>query len=360
MKKRTYYIIATFLGLMMTSAVILTACSKSAQHEKDPNISHYTCPMHPQIHEDHPGECPICHMKLVPVDKTQKEGAWLNVRKKLFHIVTIPPDRQQLIGLKTATASKKSAIKEILTVGRVAFDPDLAIAQREYLEISKNVPALKDAAHARLRLLGMSDGEIKELGRSGPARLPTNLYLPGPGDPVWIYATLYQEEMALVKEGMKARVSSPGLVGVGLVKAVDPVVNPMTRSARARIEVPAAGGKLKPDMYVDVALQIDLGEQLTVPKSAIIDTGTRQVAFVVMEDRHFEPRDIETGPEAGEDVVITEGIREGETVVSSAAFLVDSESRLKAAVSGPQAAPTCPDGEYWDVGMAMCMPKAGS
>ena len=140
-----------------------------------------------------------------------------------------------------------------------------------------------------------------------------------------------------MKPGFPAEISLPaGSEGTfsGTVRAVDPIVDPMTRTARARIEVPGAGGVLRPDTYVNVSLKIDLGEALMIPKSALIDTGTRRVAFVVHEGRRFQSRDVKTGPEAGDDVVILDGIQEGETIVATATFLVDSESQLKAAVTG--------------------------
>lgn len=363
--KRKTILIVILIGLIAAGAATFISCAKkkTLEHEgeKAGEISHYTCPMHPHIHEDKPGECPICHMSLVPVDKTQKEGAWLNVRKKLFRLVTITPDRQQLIGIKTEAAQKKLVTKEIRTVGRVAFDPDLAIAQKEFLEIAKNVPSLKPSAVSRLRLLGMGDEEIRDLERKG--KPSSELYLPGPGESVWIYATLYQGELDIVKPGLEADISFPSgsdRTFTGTVRAVDPVINPMTRSARARIEVPKAGEILRPDSYVNVSLKIDLGEAITVPKSAVIDTGARRIAFVVHEDSRFQSRDIKIGSEVGAEMIVLDGIQEGEKVVSSATFLVDSESQLKAAISSMGAAPSCPEGEAWDAGMSMCMPKAGS
>lgn len=303
-------------------------------------ISHYTCPMHPHIHEEKPGNCPICQMKLVAV---YKESSSINPLPPTgeggppaagrVRGITISPERQQLIGIKTTGAVKKQVFKEILTSGRVAFDPELAIAQREFVEIANNVPSLREASISHLKILGMSHEEIRSLEKKG--KVGSNLYLPEKGDSVWIYATLYENEMELVKPGQLALITLPSgsdKTFKGIVRAIDPVVNPTTRSVRARIELPAAGGILKPESFVNVSLQIDLGEALVIPKSSIIDSGVRRIVFVVHKETHFEKREIEIGPEAQEDQIVLSGIKEGEIVVSSATFLVDSESQLKAAV----------------------------
>lgn len=325
---------AALCGIALSAGFVLTSCSKSGQHEKDPGIAYYTCPMHPQIHQDHPGECPICHMTLVPVYKetsppTPSPESGEGVPEAG---VRISPDRQHLIGLKTAKAVRKPLSQEIRTVGRVAFDPGLAVAQREYLEIAKSVPSLKDAARSNLRLKGMSDEEIRALDRVGQT-----LFLPGPGDSVWVYATLYQGELDAVSPGVEATVTLPsgsGQIFKGAVRAVDPVLDPMTRSARARIEVPGAGGVLRPDTYVNVSIPVAVDAAIVIPKSAVIDTGTRKIAFVVHDGQRFETRELTTGPETSDEIVVLKGIGEGETVAASAAFLIDSESQLKAAVSG--------------------------
>lgn len=337
------------------------ACSSDAarptgQAADAAQISHYTCPMHPQIHEEHPGECPICHMQLTPVyregaQSTPSAGSGDDARA-----VTISPQRQQLIGMRTARAVIKRVRREIRTVGRVAFDPDLAIAQREFLAMGWHLPSVKAAARSRLRLLGMSDAEIAALERH--RRVDTALFLPTPGAAVWVYATLFPEEMALVTAGMAAQVSLPSgaeQAFAGTVRAVDPTVDPMTRAVRARIVVPRAGGALRPDTYVNVVLQVDAGEALTIPKSAVMFTGTRRIAFVRGGRDQFHARELVTGIEAGDDLVVVSGLTAGDQVVSQAAFFVDAESRLKAAVTS--GGPACPTGETWDAGMAMCMPQ---
>lgn len=338
MNKKIFLIFLAILIGVLSSFFIYKQMTRPSvpSPTEEKTISYYTCPMHPHIHSDKPGECPICHMSLVPV---YKEGTVPTNRTSGGPSVHISPERQQLIGIKTEAAQKKLVTKEIRTAGRVAFDPDLAVAQREFVEIAKNVPSLKSAAVSRLRLLGMGEEEIRALEHRQGAinRAPTNLYLPEKGDSVWVYATLYQGELEAMKPGIMAEISfssGSSQTFTGTVRGIDSIIDPMTRSARARIEVPKAGGILRPDSFVNVTLKLDLGEAITVPKSAVINTGMRQVAFVAHEDDHFQSRDIKIGSTVGDEVVILEGIKEGEKVVSAAAFLVDSESQLKAAVSG--------------------------
>lgn len=347
MKK--YWKILILVGILITAAAVVKFISRGPANGGDhhethstakPKISYYTCSMHPQIHRDEPGDCPICGMRLIPVFESDMSDT-----SDQSNSIKISPERQQLIGVKTEAAIKKLVLKEIRTLGRVAFDPELAVAEREFVEIVQNVPSLRAAAVSRLRLLGMSEEEIRVLEKKGKGNLPsgsTNLYLPKEGDSVWVYATLYEGEMDLVSPGDKATITLPSSATKsfeGVVRAVDPVVNAMTRSVRARIEVPKGGGGLRPDSYVDVVMNVDLGEQLVIPKSAVIDTGTRRVVFVMKEGnlpegQTFESRDIKTSAELVDEVVVAEGLHEGEVVVNKATFLVDSESQLKAAVTG--------------------------
>src|SRR3989338_10109084 len=152
--------------------------------------------MHPQIHEDHPGECTICHMTLVPVYKEstsdRQSGSDRSDSSDRADGIFISPERQQVIGIKTVKAARKGLTQNILTTGRVAYDPELAVAQREFVEIVKNVPSLKQTAVSRLKLLGMSDAEIAELAKK--KTVSSNLYLPTVDQPLWIYATLYASE----------------------------------------------------------------------------------------------------------------------------------------------------------------------
>ncbi|MBI2982225.1 MAG: hypothetical protein HYY44_08060 [Deltaproteobacteria bacterium] len=179
MNKKWLFLLTGLLVLGGAAAVVTQRWHHS--HREEAEISHYTCPMHPHVHEKGPGECPICHMKLVPVYRDKEGGASQGL--------LIPLDRQERIGLTIGVVEKKEVIREIRSMGRVAFDPDLAMAQREYLEIANGVPSLKKAATDRLNLMGMTSDEIGQLEKrkaTDPA-----LLVPEPGGSVWVYLPLY-------------------------------------------------------------------------------------------------------------------------------------------------------------------------
>lgn len=272
----------------------------------------------------------------------------------------ITSDAQQRIGVTTAIVTRKTIARDLRTVGRVAFDPDLAIAKQAFLALRHTSPSLREASRSRLKILGMSDEEIRALERT--KKMSPNLYLPDTNGAVWVYATVYPAEMEAIHAGLSAEISLPSgdlRTFAGIVRGIDSVINPITRSARARIEVANAGGILRPDTFVNVMMHVNASDALTIPKSAILFTGTRALAFVQSAPEEFTQRAITTGIENGDDVVVQSGLNAGDIVVSHAAFFVDSESQLKPAASPANTLPTCPPGESWDVGMSMCMTQPG-
>jgi len=129
----------------------------------------------------------------------------------------------------------------------------------------------------------------------------------------------------------------PDKILIGTVKAIDPILDPMTRTARVRILGEDASGKLRPGMYMNAFLVVNLGEVLTVPSEAVFATGSSNIVFVNQGQGLFEPRDVVVGAEADGSTEIKEGLTEGQLVVTSGNFLIDSESRLKAALQGMRA-----------------------
>ncbi|MDD5656991.1 MAG: efflux RND transporter periplasmic adaptor subunit [Elusimicrobia bacterium] len=257
--------------------------------------------------------------------------------------------RRQEIGVRTAPARVRPLIKTIRTVGRIAYDPELYRAQEEHLaalaafrqakagasgRAAAQAKALVDSSRLRLRLLGLSDRQIGALGRGG--RPDQGLLLSsGQGASLWLYAQVYESDLPVVRVGQPAEASSPSLPGevfAGTISAIDPVLDPKTRSARVRVKVTDRGGRLRPDMYLNAVLSLDLGPRLTIPREAVLDTGVRQFVFVDLGDGYLGPRNVVLGERAEELVEVREGLHEGEMVVTSGNFLIDSESRLKAAL----------------------------
>lgn len=163
---------------------------------------------------------------------------------------------------------------------------------------------------------------------------------------VWVLADVPEYDLANVQLGQTATIrvrSLPGQSFQGRVALIYPQVNSETRSTKVRIELPNPNGQLRPDMYADVEIAAGGGSPVvTVPDSAVIDTGTRQVVIVDKGDGRFEPRDVKVGAQGGGFTEIRNGIASGEKVVVAANFLIDAESNLKAALSGMAAAEGTP------------------
>jgi len=261
----------------------------------------------------------------------------------------LSPERQQLIGIRTAPVVSQTSSKTIRTVGKIAYDPELYQAEQEYLEaisahekaksgapgeIIERSQALVNSTKTKLELLGLSDDLIREVRRSGvPDR---SLILAKRGGKVWMYAPIYEQELDVVKPGQSVEVTAQnimaGKIFKGTVRSIDPVLDPKTRSVRIRAVLDNSEGLLKPNVYVNAEIKIPLGEQLLIPESAVLDSGERKIAFVALGKGVFEPRLLTLGPKLEDSFVVVDGVAKDEKVVVQAAFFVDSESRLKAAL----------------------------
>jgi hypothetical protein len=306
---------------------------------KGGKILYYRNPMNPEVTSPVPMKDPM-GMDYVPVyeETSVEEGMSINA------------ERQQMIGVKKEKVEKRRLTHRILTVGRIAYDPQLFIAQEEYLQavkargkinesalplIKEQIKSLEVAAKRKLILLGMNEEEIEKLAKKG--RPQENLYLPIAEDTVWVYMTIYEYEMGLIKEGLPVEIDAvafPGEIFKGKIISLTPVLDPMTRSIQARAEIENPGHKLKPDMYVNVRIDIDLGERLAVSEEAVINTGKRTLVVVVNDRGNFFSRDVKVGQKAEGFYEVLEGLKEGDTIVTSGNFLIDSESRLQSAISG--------------------------
>jgi Cu(I)/Ag(I) efflux system membrane fusion protein len=154
---------------------------------------------------------------------------------------------------------------------------------------------------------------------------------------VWILADIYEYELPFIQVGQTASISpsyDSAAPMSGRLTFIYPTLDRETRTARARFEMDNPGGKLKPDMYVNVALTVPLGERLIVPKDAVLESGERRVIFVRRAGGRLAWRAVRIGARAGDWVEVLDGLSEGEEIVTSANFLIDSESQVKGAMAG--------------------------
>ena len=255
------------------------------------------------------------------------------------------------------------------------YSPELVSTQEEYLialrarkdlikspfpEIAASGNALAESAKRRLKLWDISDEQIKALEESGEAKKTLTLYSPFSGfvlekmaykgmnvmpgmtlfriadlSVVWLYADIYEYELPFIRLGQQASIQLsylPQESFTGKVIYIYPSLNPETRTAKVRFEFPNPQGKLKPEMYANVEIKVHLGRKPLVPDGAIIDTGLRQIAIVDKGDGYFEPREVKVGAKVNDYYEVIRGLKIGERVVTSANFLIDSESKFKEAI----------------------------
>lgn len=337
-----------------------------AQHSvsgETKDTSHHTCGMHPSVrvssenYKKGDTKCPICFMPLTLIrGGSAKNQFGENVISK----VEIKARELMLAGVKTEPVKRRQLFKEIRAVGRVAYDPQLAIAQDEFIsavkaydkakrggvaEIKERSQSLIESSKRKLLLLGLNEEQIAELQRT--KEVQSNLILPG--EKMWIYGDVYEYELNWVKKGAYVIVRPVSLAGeefYGEVVSINPVVNPRTRSVRFRALIENPGQRLKPEMYVDIEILSQYTdpdgntEVLTIPKSALLDTGRRRIVWVDLGNGQFEGRSVELGPEAvghSQDLIkfypVLKGLSEGEKVVTKGNFLIDSQSQITGVAS---------------------------
>jgi len=262
------------------------------------------------------------------------------------------------------------------------YSAELVATQQEYLlalrvqkqlgnsqipSVAQGGAGLLEAARERLRLWDIRAQDIDELERTGTVRRTFDLYAEVTGyvvvknvvqgmrvmpadtlfeladlSRVWVLADVYESDLPTVRLGMPADVTlsyQSGKTWRGSVANIAPTVEEKTRTIKVRIDVANAGGALKPDMFTEVELRSDMGSGLVVPDSAVIDTGDRKLVFLDRADGSIEPREVEVGVKLPEGFQILRGLAKGDRVITSANFLLDSESSLKAALSALTSGP---------------------
>ena len=257
------------------------------------------------------------------------------------------------------------------------YSPELVSAQREYGVAVQGVAALKGASSQaqtgmqqlaqsslqRLKNWDISDEQIKALTQSGATQRTLTFRSPASGivmekkavqgmrfmpgevlyqvadlSHVWVIADVFEQDLGLVKNGAKAQVkinAYPDKVFAGTVTYIYPTLKAETRTVPVRVELANPGLLLKPGMFAQMELQVAAkGKVVTVPVSAVIDSGTRQLVLIEKGTGRFEPREVKLGERSDSFIEVRDGIKDGESVVVAANFLIDAESNLKAAVGG--------------------------
>jgi Cu(I)/Ag(I) efflux system membrane fusion protein len=316
-------------------------------------------------------------------------------------VVTVTPERQQLIGVRTGPVERGKLLMAIRAVGIIepdqtrlariqtrisgwvtkvhanfvgqdvkkgdplleVYSPDLLATQEEYLiAVQGGQKPLADAARRRLELWGVPADEIKALEKTKKAREAlllrapisgrvlernalegtrveptTELYRIADLSVVWLQAKVYEYELPHVEVGQPVHItlqSRPEKEFRGKVSFVEPVFQETTRTVRVRVVLANPDDRFRPGMYADLRIEHDMGEGLLVPESALLRTGERTLAFRVLSGGRFEPAEVKIGARFGARFEVLAGLSEGDRVVTSAAFLIDAESRLKSAAAG--------------------------
>jgi Cu(I)/Ag(I) efflux system membrane fusion protein len=244
----------------------------------------------------------------------------------------------------------------------MALEAKKSLAKSSFPEVAGSGDSLVESAKRRLKLWDVSDEEIRKLEESGQSKRTLTFYAPFSGfaieksaykgmnvmpgtvlykladlSIVWLYADIYEYELPFIRLGQQATIQLsylPGETFRGKAIYIYPSLDPNTRTAKVRFEFPNPHGKLKPEMFANAEIKVPLGQKLAVPEGAVIDTGLRQVAIVDKGSGYFEPREIKVGAKAENYYEVITGLKAGERVVTSANFLIDSESKLKEALGG--------------------------
>jgi membrane fusion protein, copper/silver efflux system len=356
----------------------------------------WTCAMHPQIRKSEPGKCPICGMDLIPLNQnnTSVDPAAIHFTKEaaqLANVLTSVASRQnpvkeiRLYGkvqaderlLQSQVSYLPGRIEELFvnytgeTVSKgqrlaVIYSPDLITAQQELLETAKTKstqPILYEATKDKLRQWKLTDNQISDIENSGSVKSDFEVYANTSGivtarrvnngdyispgtvlfdvadlSHIWVMFDAYESDLPFLAKGDQIKFTIQAMPGISYsdkISFIDPVLDPITRVAKVRVEFNNQAGKLKPEMFATGIVDANLNEyndKLIIPATAVLWTGKRSVVYVKQpgtDEPVFKMREIEIGPMLGNSYVVMSGLNDGEEIVTQGAFSIDAAAQLE-------------------------------
>ena len=370
--------------------------NKSGQTEQVGKTTIWTCSMHPQIRMDKPGKCPICGMDLIPLvqNEAPSDPDAIHLAKdaaELANVLTSVVTRHKPI--KEVRLYGKVQADERLLQSQVAhfpgrieklfvnftgesvrkgqtlvtvYSPELVTAQQELLEAAKtkqNQPEIYEAAKERLSQWMLTDAQIENIESSGivqnnfdvfsntsgivTARRVNNgdhiaegsiLYDIADLSSIWVMFDAYESDLPFLNKGNTISFTIQALPGIdffGNIIFIDPVIDPVTRVSKVRVEINNQSGKLKPEMFATGIVKANLAgyhDKMVIPSTAVLWTGKRSIVYVKQagtDEPIFKIREIGLGPMLGNSYVVTDGLNEGEEIVTQGTFSVDAAAQLE-------------------------------
>jgi RND family efflux transporter MFP subunit len=332
-----------------------------------------------------PTASPESHDFDVPVERQQQFGVTYAQAKRqrlvrtvrTIGLVTADKGRQWMYVSRTDGYVQKLYVTspgQVVEKGQgllQVYSPDLATSEQELIKLlenrdhgiagaSRDIDQLIQSAKRRLRQWNLTDQQIEELEKNRVSSEFLTLLSPFRGlveevpaeqgarfsmgqkligitdlSLVWIWAEIYQNEIPIVNVGQAVSITFDSDKSfTGVIAAVNPFVSPAERTTKVRIDLPNPDLQLRPGMYVNTDLSVDLGEGLTVPINAVVPTGNRYIVFLDKGRGKLQPRLVQLGSQAGDAYQVLSGLKEGDRVVASANFLIDAESQVQGALQG--------------------------
>ena len=397
-KKTKILLAVTLLVGLLLGALLFGGSSEEKDENKTDASSKaetWTCSMHPQIRQPEPGDCPICGMDLIPLEAgdedidpdaiSMSESAMIIAGISTYKVGNTDGVKEISLNGKVEVNERTvysqsshipgriekiqvSFVGEYVKKGQVVayvYSPELASTQQELIEaytVKDIQPELFESVKMKLKNWKVSDATINSIISSGKTqdRFPVyadvsgyiikknvelgdylqkgqTLYDVADLSNVWVLFEIYESDMSWVKKGDKINytvASFPGETFSGTIAFIDPFINPLTRIAKARVEVANSGLKFKPEMFATGTLKTQISTNkstLSVPKSAVMWTGKRSIVYVKNETDKgitFKLREVTLGPLLGNDYIIEKGLEIGEEIVANGTFNVDAAAQL--------------------------------